>query len=477
MAAQTFTVFNTGSSSLTVTSIKFNDPYGCTHVADLTNFGGSTAFTSELFSCSTPLAVGASKTFTNNYLYGYGENATRSGTITVNGTAGLSVTLDTAVIINIPAPPPPAPPPPAPPPPAPPPPTPPPPAPGDTFVVPVDPPAPPTTGTGGSTGPEPVPSEPVSDPGIVNPGGDTRDAIATGWTLISVVNTYDVVTGLVIQVQETWQNDQTGEIKVFTLDIGEVTLDPVPPPPVDPEPDPDLVLPPDMIGDYGLDASLTTDMSQLPDGLTTDSLPQDTDNSTVQPPGDFSTGVPGDGGLTVGGTVSGTTIPDGTDSSCPDPNTLILTSPTSSVPAGSLVVGDYIYTAHETTRVYGYYKVLHAEIVEQQPKLCFTFEDGSNIIVSTTHRFLMSTNLWDSAFNLVASDSVASIDGNKTIVDITPVGRGPVVKFEIEDAHTYISAGLISHNVKTTTDTSNDASLTSDNSDFSNDQSLTGGDE
>jgi hypothetical protein len=126
-----------------------------------------------------------------------------------------------------------------------------------------------------------------------------------------------------------------------------------------------------------------------------------------------------------------------------------LTSPTSSVPAGSLLVGDYIYTAHETTRVYGYYKVLHAEIVEQ-PKLRFTFEDGSNIIVSTTHRFLISNNTWDSAFNLVTNDSVEGINGDKIITDITPVGLGPVVKFEIEDAHTYISAGIISHNVKNT---------------------------
>ena len=294
--------------------------------------------------------------------------------------------------------------------------------------------------------------------------------------MISVVNTYDVVTGLVIQVQETWQNDQTGEIKIFTVNIGEVTKDPVPPPPPDPIGDfsYDASLTSDG-SDFSYDASLTTDMSNLPDGLTTDSLPPDTDNSSVQPPGDFT---PPDGTETVAGTTLGDgTIPDGQDSSCPDPATPILTSPTSSVPAGSLVVGDYIYTVHETTRVYGYYKVLHAEIVEQQPKLCFTFEDGSNIIVSTTHRFLMSTNLWDSAFNLVASDSVASIDGNKTIVDITSVGRGPVVKFEIEDAHTYISAGFISHNVKTTTDTSNDASLTSDTSDFSNDGSLTGNDD
>lgn len=132
---------------------------------------------------------------------------------------------------------------------------------------------------------------------------------------------------------------------------------------------------------------------------------------------------------------------------CPDPDTPILISASASVRAGSLIVGDYIYTMHETSKEYGMYKVLNAELVDQ-PKLRFTFKDGTSVVVSNTHRFLMGNDIWNSAFNLLAGESIKAIDGVKTIANITSVGIGPVVKFEIEDAHTYISAGLLSHNTK-----------------------------
>jgi hypothetical protein len=39
---------------------------------------------------------------------------------------------------------------------------------------------------------------------------------------------------------------------------------------------------------------------------------------------------------------------------------------------------------------------------------------------------------------------------SKEIVSITDIGDGEVIKFEIDQAHTYITEGLISHNVKST---------------------------
>jgi hypothetical protein len=132
---------------------------------------------------------------------------------------------------------------------------------------------------------------------------------------------------------------------------------------------------------------------------------------------------------------------------CPDPATPIMVTTSTSVAAGSLLVGDIIYTMHDITREYGYYKVLYAAI-EMQPKLRLEFENGKSIVISTTHRFLMATNTWNSAFNLKIGDSIRGVDSDNTIVSIDALGEGPVVKFEIEDAHTYISSGLISHNAK-----------------------------
>jgi hypothetical protein len=132
---------------------------------------------------------------------------------------------------------------------------------------------------------------------------------------------------------------------------------------------------------------------------------------------------------------------------CPDPTTPILTSATSSVPAGSLVVGDYIYTMHETTKEFGNFKVIKADIW-QQPKLRFVFADNTEVIVSESHRFLFADDTWNNAINVSVGTLLKGIDGNKKVTNITSIGVGPVVKFEIEDAHTYISAGIISHNVK-----------------------------
>lgn len=175
---------------------------------------------------------------------------------------------------------------------------------------------------------------------------------------------------------------------------------------------------------------------------TTDSTGEITEvESTLE--NDFGSGF----GVTVWegeGYNGGGAMPGG---GCPDPDTPILISASSSVRAGSLIVGDYIYTMHETTKEYGMYKVLNAELVDQ-PKLRFTFKDGTSVVVSNTHRFLMGNDIWNSAFNLLAGESIKAIDGVKTITSITSVGIGPVVKFEIEDAHTYISAGLLSHNTK-----------------------------
>jgi hypothetical protein len=132
---------------------------------------------------------------------------------------------------------------------------------------------------------------------------------------------------------------------------------------------------------------------------------------------------------------------------CPDPTTPILTSSTSSVPAGSLVIGDYIYTMHETTKEFGNFKVIKADIW-QQPKLRFVFEDNTEIVVSESHRFLLADDTWNNAINVSVGTLLKGIDINKKVTNITSMGVGPVVKFEIEDAHTYISAGIISHNAK-----------------------------
>jgi hypothetical protein len=47
---------------------------------------------------------------------------------------------------------------------------------------------------------------------------------------------------------------------------------------------------------------------------------------------------------------------------------------------------------------------------------------------------------------LKGNETVKGLENDKTIEEIIKIGEGDVVMFEIDDAHTYISDGLISHN-------------------------------
>lgn len=181
-----------------------------------------------------------------------------------------------------------------------------------------------------------------------------------------------------------------------------------------------------------------------------------TDTTTIQvDPGDFG-GDPDIGiyDITTGGNDAFTAADPGDfggfgggGGGCPDPATPIMISPTDSVQAGTLKVGDIIYTMHETTGEYGYFKVNGAEEV-QQPKLQFNMVDGTSLIVSTTHRFLTPTGAYEYAGNIKVGDMLKKVDTEVAVASIDSVGTGSVIKFEIDQAHTYIAGGFIAHNTK-----------------------------
>lgn len=139
---------------------------------------------------------------------------------------------------------------------------------------------------------------------------------------------------------------------------------------------------------------------------------------------------------------------------CSDPNTPILVNRNGTTKlAGELIAGDQVYTMHEATRDWGYYSVTHAEIVTQ-PKAVVTFDDGSILHVSLSHKFYLGKNIWRNLFNLAVGDQVATYTSGvkRTITSIEQTGPGPVVSLEVEDAHTYIANNIISHNNKASVD-------------------------
>jgi len=136
-------------------------------------------------------------------------------------------------------------------------------------------------------------------------------------------------------------------------------------------------------------------------------------------------------------------VPRGPFNSCPTPDMTILLSDGSTKPAGELQVGDEVDTLHENTLVRGNHKVTYAEIV-QSSILELDFS-GKKIKCSTSHKFY-SNNEWIEAQNLVVGQKVSLLDGEVEFTGSTELGEGDVVKITVEDAHTYICEGFLSHN-------------------------------
>ena len=153
-------------------------------------------------------------------------------------------------------------------------------------------------------------------------------------------------------------------------------------------------------------------------------------------------GAPGGGG---GGGGDG----DGGGGGCVDPAVLITLADGSCVPAGSIKVGDVIFAMHEKTLAFGAYPVEYVEELDQ-PKALVLFDDGSSMLVSHSHKFFMVGGEWKQVYQLEAGDTVKAAPSttDKTVIGLDPKGDGPVMKFTVTDAHTYISDGLISHNSK-----------------------------
>lgn len=143
---------------------------------------------------------------------------------------------------------------------------------------------------------------------------------------------------------------------------------------------------------------------------------------------------------------------------CVDPSVSILLPNGVTKFAGEVKVNDIILTVHEITKELGEFKVLNKKIITQ-PKVIVRFTDDTEIKVSDTHKFLMNDDTWKQIFMLKGDETVKGLENDKTIKEIIKIGEGDVVMFEIEEAHTYISDGLISHNLKQYLDPDSDITV------------------
>lgn len=166
----------------------------------------------------------------------------------------------------------------------------------------------------------------------------------------------------------------------------------------------------------------------------------------------------GGGGGSVGGGAGGALSGGGGGGFCPAPDTLVLMAnaaldgPGGEIPAGEVQAGhDHVWTMHERTLQWGAYRVVSADRVEDQERVELVTDDGRRLTASTRHRLFTSDAGWADLVSLAPNAPlVGLVHGDLEIVKTA--ASGPVIKFIIEDAHTLITEGLLSHNAKMTGD-------------------------
>ena len=133
--------------------------------------------------------------------------------------------------------------------------------------------------------------------------------------------------------------------------------------------------------------------------------------------------------------------------SCPTPEMLIYMGENEWKPAGELVIGDLVYTQHQHTNEWGYYEVTFVKRAIEK-NIISTFIGDKEIKVSDLHRFLTPSGEYLHIKDLSVGDLVETLDGPMEITSKKDLGSMEVVKIEVNDAHTYVLEGVISHNIK-----------------------------
>ena len=136
---------------------------------------------------------------------------------------------------------------------------------------------------------------------------------------------------------------------------------------------------------------------------------------------------------------------------CVDPEVEILVDSDGTTRlAADLEIGDEVYTMHESTKIWGYYKVLNHEIFTQ-PKLLLTFTDGTTLLASKSHKVYLGSNIWKTIDSLSIGERLVTFSGiMKELANSEDVGNGLVVSMEIDSAHTYVANEVLSHNKAST---------------------------
>lgn len=142
------------------------------------------------------------------------------------------------------------------------------------------------------------------------------------------------------------------------------------------------------------------------------------------------------------------TIPQATTGGgCPAPWIQITLADMSTINAGDIKVGMEVFTKHETTGEWGNYKVSAVSRMIDY-RWSVNFDNDTQFVGTFNHRFLTNKG-WKQLNNLEEGDIVICKDEATTkVTRVNSYDEGEVIKITVENAHTFLTENIVSHNVK-----------------------------
>jgi hypothetical protein len=164
-------------------------------------------------------------------------------------------------------------------------------------------------------------------------------------------------------------------------------------------------------------------------------------NSTAQAAADYGVGddvsIDDFGGGGAGGGGGG---------GCPAPWIKITLADKSVVEAKDVKVGMQVYTRHENKDVWGNYPVIAVK-PGQDLRWKIDFEDGRQFTGTFNHPLYTQDRGWVEIRDLKIGDQITEPGGTFAVVkEAKEDGYGEIIKITVDDAHTYLTEGFLSHN-------------------------------
>jgi hypothetical protein len=105
-----------------------------------------------------------------------------------------------------------------------------------------------------------------------------------------------------------------------------------------------------------------------------------------------------------------------------------------------------VWTRHEHTNEWGAFPIT---AVSLDYATCWKIEltNGNDFVGTSNHRVLTDKG-WEEIQNLKSGAKLVQPEGFGVVLSSEPAESSAVVKITVHDAHTYVSSGFVSHNVK-----------------------------